>query len=295
MSHDRRPTRREFLRQAAAAGGLAAAGLCSTSVLPAACAEAERIAKIRIGSCSLGLDDAKLAGLDGVEIGVGGAADTLHVADPAVRQEYKEKMKATGLVISSFMMGLLNSYPLASDPRAPAWLEQSIDAAKDLGAGVILVAFFGKGSLLSGREVKKDDVDVVVERVKAAAPRAKAAGVVLGLENTLSARQNAEILDRIASDAVRIYYDVGNTTGMGYDVPAEIRFLKDRIAIFHFKDGPNYLGEGKVQFQPIAAAIEEIGFEGWIVLETSSPSKDRVADARRNAAYIRKLFRLQPE
>ena len=59
-------------------------------------------------------------------------------------------MKQTGLVISSFMMGLLNSNPLASDPRGPAWLEQSIDAAKDLGAGVILVAFFGKGSLLDG-------------------------------------------------------------------------------------------------------------------------------------------------
>jgi sugar phosphate isomerase/epimerase len=83
---------------------------------------------------------------------------------------------------------------------------------------------------------------------------------------------------------------VGNSTGMGYDVPAEIRFLKDRIAIFHFKDGRDYLGEGRVTFPPIAEAIREIGYQGWIVLETSSPSKDRVADARRNASYTRKLF-----
>jgi len=40
----------------------------------------------------------------------------------------------------------LNSNPLATDPRGPAWLEQSIDAAKDLGAKVILVAFSAGGA-----------------------------------------------------------------------------------------------------------------------------------------------------
>jgi sugar phosphate isomerase/epimerase len=266
-------------------------------------AAAAPTARFRIGSCMIDLDQAKRAGLEGVEISVGVAADQLRIADPAVRQEYKDKMKETGLVISSFMMGLLNSNPLVSDPRAPAWLSQSIDAAKDLGAKVILVAFFSKGDLREGGQLKKADVDAAVERIKAAAPRAKAAGVILALENTLSAEQNAEILQRIGSDAVRIYYDVGNSTSNGYDVPAEIRFLRERIAQFHFKDFKDssgegkvqsYLGEGKVPFPPIAAAIREIGYQGWIVMETSSPSKDRVADAQRNATYIRRLFGMAP-
>lgn len=272
----------------------AVAGLAAGSIYPLlarSCTAAAPAVKVHIGACTLGLEDAKKVGLDGVEVGVGGAADRLQIADPAVREQYKQKMKETGLVISSFMMGLLNSYPLATDPRGPAWLEQSIDAAKDLGAKVILVAFFGKGNLLDGqKQLKKADVDVVVQRLKAAAPRAKDAGVILGIENMLSAQQNVEILDRIGHDSVRIYYDVGNTTGAGYDVPAEIRLLKDRIAIFHFKDGPHYLGEGKVKYGPIAAAIKDIGYQGWIVLEASSPSKDRVADQRRNAEFIRKLF-----
>jgi L-ribulose-5-phosphate 3-epimerase len=280
-------TRRTLLKGAAA--GLAGGVLLPQSGLQSFAAEAPAV-KIKIGSCVIGLDQAKRAGLDGVEIGVGGADDKLQVANPAVREKYKAQMKETGLVISSFMMGLLNSYPLASDPRGPAWLEQSIDAAKDLGAKVILVAFFGKGSLLEGKKVKTADVDVVVERLKAAAPRAKDAGVILAIENTLTAKQNAEILDRVGSPAVQVYYDVGNLTGMGYDVPAEIRFLKERIAIFHFKDGRGYLGEGKVPFKPIAEAMRDIGYQGWIVLETSNPSKDGVADARRNAAFIRKLF-----
>jgi len=283
-------TRRALLKGAAV--GLAGGVLLPRSGLRCFAAKTPAV-KIKIGSCVIGLADARRAGLDGAEIGVGNAADKLQVADPAVRQKYKDQMKETGLVISSFMMGLLNSNPLASDPRGPAWLEQSIDAAKDLGAKVILVAFFGKGSLLEGKKVKTADVDVVVERLKAAAPRAKEAGVILAIENTLNAKQNAEILDRIGSPAVGIYYDVGNLTGMGYDVPAEIRFLKERIAIFHFKDGRNYLGEGKVQYKPIAEAMRAIGYQGWVVLETSNPSRDGVADARRNAAFIRKLFGLE--
>jgi L-ribulose-5-phosphate 3-epimerase len=271
--------------------------LKSTATLAAAAAmpsmlRAQAQPRLRIGSCVIGLEQARLAGLDGVEVGVGGAADQLQIADPNVRERYKEQMKKTGLVISSFMMGLFNSHPLASDPRGPAWLEQSIDAAQDLGARVILVAFFGKGSLLEGRNVKTADVDVVVERLKAAAPRAKDKGIILGIENTLSAQQNVEILQRVNNDAVQIYYDVYNTANMGYDVPAEIRFLREKIAIFHFKNGPQYLGEGKLQFDPIRDAMNDINYRGWIVLETSNPSKDGVADARKNAQFIRQLFNM---
>jgi sugar phosphate isomerase/epimerase len=269
-----------------------AGGLSGSRLLRAA-AERPAALPIRIGTCVLGLPEARRAGLAGVEVRVGNAADRLQIADPKDQQKYKEQMKETGLVICSLQMGLLNSYPLASDPRGPAWLEQSIDAAKELGARVILVAFFGKGDLQVDGKLKNADVDVVVKRIKAAAPRAKDAGVILAIENYLTARDNLKILERIDHDSVRLYYDVGNSTKMGADVPAEIRLLKDRIVQFHFKDNPHYLGEGNIQFAPIAAAIKEIGYKGWIVLETTNPSRDGVADGRRNAEFVQKLFGLR--
>jgi sugar phosphate isomerase/epimerase len=277
-------TRRTFLAGTAALTGAAAASRLVTAE------EAKAAPRIRVSSCHIGMVDAKKAGLEGIEVGAGGAAPKLSIADPAAIQKYKDQMKETGLAVSSIMMGLFNSNPLASDPNGPAWLEQTIDAAKELKAHTILVAFFGKGSLGGKGEIKKDDVDEVVKRVKAAAPRAQAAGVFLGIENTLTAQQNAEILDRIGSPAVKIYYDIFNLAGQGYDTPAEIRFLKDRISIFHFKNGGDYLESGKVKWEPVAAAIKEIGYKGWIVLETSNPSKNVVDDDRKNAEYIRKLF-----
>lgn len=244
----------------------------------------------RTGCYGNKLEIAKKAGIEGIEFGVGNAADKLAIADPEQIKKYQDETKAAGLVVCSLSMDLLNGSPMATDARGPQWLEQTIDAAGQLGAAAILVPFFGKGSLLAGKELKKADVDSVVSRMKEAAPKAKAAGVKLGLENTCSGKQNLEILDRIGSDSVGSYYDIGNSTGNGYDVPAEIRALAGRIAMFHFKDGGSYVGEGKVKLPPIAEAIKEIGYQGWIVLETSCPTKNGEVDAAKNVQIIRKAL-----
>ena len=75
---------------------------------------------------------------------------------------------------------------------------------------------------------------------------------------------------------------------------AELRALRGRICMIHFKDENCYLGEsnGKVKMEPIGEAIREIGYKGWIVLETPCPSKNAEADCRRNAEYSRKLLGL---
>ena len=169
-------------------------------------------------------------------------------------------------------------------------IERGFEAAGQLGAAGILVPFFGSGDLRKDKELKKADVDNVVSRMKDAAPKAKAAGVMLGLENTCSAKQNLDILDRIGSDAVGCYYDIGNSADNGYDVPAEIRALAGRIAMFHFKDDDTYIGEGKIKLPAVAEAIKAIEYKGWIVLETACPTKNPEADAAKNVQIIRKAL-----
>jgi L-ribulose-5-phosphate 3-epimerase len=288
-------TRRQFM--AGVAGSLAGTALLSRVAFGQG-----DTAKYRLSACdwSVGITDekvletAKAIGLQGIEFSAntGEIKDTLRIADPAFRKTYKEMMTKTGMIASSTAMGFLNDYPLATDPRGPAWLDQTIDGAKDLGAKVILVAFFGKGDLREGKNLKAKEVDAAIERIKEAAPKAQAAGVILGIENTLSAKDNLMILDSIKSDAVRVYYDVGNSTGNDYDVPAEIRDLGNRICQFHFKDGGHYLGKGEVKFKPIVEAINAINYQGWFVLETSMPSKDRDADFKKNVEFVRKTFKM---
>jgi sugar phosphate isomerase/epimerase len=239
----------------------------------------------------MGLAQAKLAGFDGVEVSAGSPADELDINKPDTRTRYKEQMQQTGLPITSIMMGLFNQCPLATDPRASAWIKQSIDAAKDLKAKNILLAFFGKGDLLSGSQLKEDEFKAAAQRIKGLAPYAKEAGVTLAIENYLNAEQNLRMLELVGDESVCIYYDVYNTgKTKKYDSPAEIRRLKGRIAQVHYKNGSQYLDEDKPHFEAVSAALKDIGYKGWITLETSSPSKNPVEDGKRNAAFVRGLF-----
>lgn len=107
-----RLTRRYFIHHSAAA--LAAAALCPPVV------RAATQAKIKVGSCSLRLEKAKAAGLDGVQVWAGGEADELDIFKTATRNTYKAQMQDTGLPVCSFMMGLLNLETAAQQPRREA-------------------------------------------------------------------------------------------------------------------------------------------------------------------------------
>jgi L-ribulose-5-phosphate 3-epimerase len=89
-------------------------------------------------------------------------------------------------------------------------------------------------------------MDKVGDTLKEIAPAAEKAGVILGLEDTNSARDNVRIMGRTKSNAVLTYYDVGNSTKGGFDVVEGIRWLGGaRICEVHLKDNPHYLGEAR--------------------------------------------------
>jgi len=288
-------SRREFLMRAS---GTAAGAAFAGRLLAAA----KGAAGLHVGVCdwSIGkggrveaLEVAARIGLEGVQISPDGAKAKLSYATKKVQQAYKAAVKSTGMQIASVGLTVTNGCPLATDKRGVAWLEQTVDAAHALGCTATLIAFFGPGDLYDPKTKKLSAkaVDSVVEKFKAAAPRAKAKGVVLGLESWLSARENLKILERVGSDAVGVYYDIANSTARGYDVPAEIRLLKSRICEFHFKDNKGLFGAGQVKVEPIAKAIEEIGYKGWLILEQAHG--DAATYFRKNAAYVRKTFGLK--
>jgi sugar phosphate isomerase/epimerase len=163
-------------------------------------------------------------------------------------------------------------------------VRDSIRLTHSVGTHVLLLPFFGKWALENRQEM-----EYTGDALRDLAPEAEKADVILGLENTISAEDNVRIMDRARSKNVLVYYDVGNSTGAGFDVVKEIRWLgKQRICQIHLKDNPNYLGQGKIQFVPIMAALREIGYNGYAVLETDSKSPATLeGDMKRNLGYIR--------
>ena len=183
--------------------------------------------------------------------------------------------------IASTCLDILHQNYLENDPLAKRWVAESIAITKKLGARVILLPFFGKGKLET-----KAEMDSVADFLKEIGPEAEKAGVVLGLEDTISAEDNVRILDRAQSKAVLVYYDVGNSQSSGFDIYQEIRWLgKDRICEFHLKDNPRLMGQGLIDFPKVIQAIVDTGFSGWAHLETVAPSGN-VRDMKKQFAYI---------
>jgi L-ribulose-5-phosphate 3-epimerase len=237
---------------------------------------------------------AKKLGFDGVQIslgheGVTTAAQHLPLADPKMQQAYLAEAKRVGIPITSVCLEILhrNYLKVKTDPLGARWVSEAIPAAKALGVKVILLPFFGNGALKTTEEM-----DYVGDLLREQAPAAEKAGIILGLEDTISAKDNVRIMERTKSPAVLTYYDVGNSTGNGFDVLSEIKWLgKDRICEVHLKDNPHYLGEGTIDFGAVVRLLAEIGFQDWAQLECSAPSGNIDADMTRNLAFIRGKIR----
>jgi sugar phosphate isomerase/epimerase len=253
--------------------------------------------KLRIGitdwNLNLGADPqavplaAKL-GFEGVQVSFGRKiVDGKMPADnPEMIAKYLALSKANKIPIDGTCADILHVNGLKSDKLAPKWVLDSIRLTDALHTKVLLLPFFGRWALKTRAEM-----DYTGDRLRELAPEAEKAGVILGLEDTISAEDNARIMDRSQASNVKVYYDVGNSTVAGFDVVKEIRWLgKDRICQFHLKDNPHYLGEGKIQFAPIMSTIRDIGFSGFANLETDVQPGNLDAGLRRNLNYIRQIM-----
>ena len=231
---------------------------------------------------------AKQLGFDGVQVSLGRKPvdNKLPLDDAAAQARFVAEARKQSIPIDGSCLDILHVNYLKNDKLGQKWVADGIRATKALNTKVMLLPFFGKGALET-----KEEMDYVGDVLKELAPEAEKLGVILGLEDTISAEDNVRIMDRAGSKAVLVYYDIGNSTNNGFDVVKEIRWLgPKRICQFHFKDNPNYLGEGKIDLPLVVHTIKTIGYEGYANLETDCPSHSVEADMKRNLSYVRRVM-----
>ena len=253
----------------------------------------------RLGACDWSIrsagrlaafDTAAAIGLDGVQFSFGLPGQyEVDLRTAEAREACARRVKETGVRVASLALGVLNKEPLATSDRAEACVADCIEALTHMPERNVLLAFFGKGSLLDKPEARA----AVIERLKRLARKAEQAGVTLSLETQLDADGHLEIIEGVGSPAVKVYYDVANMTYQGYDVPGEIRRLGGRglISEIHMKERGCLLGHGEVDFRAVRAAMEDAGYRGWLILEGALPKGAPVAGAyAENARFLRRLF-----
>ncbi len=236
---------------------------------------------------------AKDAGFDGVELALN---ETGEVSLESTKEEIlaiKEYGESLGLEFYSLASGLYWTYNYTSEnesnrEKAKEITKKQLEVASYLGCDTILVV---PGAV----EVTFDPGEVVdyataYERALSAlrelAPYAEKLKVSIGIENVwnrflLSPVEMADFIDKVGSDYVGSYFDVGNVLHIGY--PEHwIKALAGRIKKVHFKDFRRLAGNGNlsgfvdllagdVNWPCVMEAFKNIGYDNWVTAEMLPP------------------------
>ncbi len=231
---------------------------------------------------------AKDAGFEGVEVAIAEDGEINLKSTEKELLKIKEDAANAGIMLYSVASGLYWDNWLTSDDKAERERTKEIikihlSAAATLGADTILVV---PGSVNAGfvSETKIVDYNDAYERSLEALTElreeAEKYGVSIGIENVwnkflTSPMEMRAFIDKIDSDFVGSYFDVGNVLFNGY--PEHwIKILAEKIKKVHFKDyriaagglhGFVDLLAGDVNYPAVMEALKSVGYDGWVSAE----------------------------
>jgi sugar phosphate isomerase/epimerase len=299
-------TRRDFVKQTAVASAAVPALAQAQAPTPVQTKETVNPRPVRVGMTDWNLGQrgdiskitlAREIGLDGIQVSVQYPTDgkTPTVRDPKTQAAFKRAALENGIQICSLAIGSpgRSRLPLHTNPAAGILLVEAVEVAHNLGTNNILLPILGNSHIDMTNQAQ---VDTFIAMMKEVARYAERYDVVVGLEDWISAEDNIKLLDAIGSDYVAVYYDAHNIVSRVKDIYAEPKMLGKRINQIHVKNADNLMSTpgGKMDWPRMSKEFYDIGYSGWYVLETGSPTKDIVADTRANIEYVKKTFRMPP-
>ena len=231
---------------------------------------------------------AKDAGFEGVEVALDEVGELSLTTTDEELAAIKASAEECGIELYSVASGLYWKYWLTADceeerEKAKSIVRRHLYVAKALGCDTILVV---PGSVNVDFEDPSKVVDykTAYERSLAALQElkvdAEAMGVSIGVENVwnkflTSPMEMNDFLDKVGSDFVGSYFDVGNVLFNGF--PEHwIRILGNKIKKVHFKDYRKVAGglhgfvdllAGDINYPAVMKAFEEVGYDGWVTAE----------------------------
>jgi sugar phosphate isomerase/epimerase len=240
---------------------------------------------------------AKELGADGVEVDMGslGTNETFVSAittNAVLRQQFLDKARELNLAIPSLAMSGFYAQSFVERETVPRMVQDCIDTMKAMQVRIAFLPLGVRGDLVKHPELRAK----VVARLKAIAPKAEQAGVIIGLETSLPAAEEIKLLDEVGSLAIKSYFNFANAASAGRDICAELRALgKDRLCQIHCtdEDGVWLEHDPKIDMPKVRQTLDDLGWSGWLVVERSRDAKDARNVKRNftaNVAYLKSIF-----
>jgi sugar phosphate isomerase/epimerase len=244
-------------------------------------------------------------GYDGIELAPFTLARTVTEISPVRRQQIRDTASRLGIEICGLHWLLakteglhLNHPDSAVRERTDKYLCDLVDCCADLGGKILVLGSPQQRNALSG-VTPEQAWEWTTATVTNAVRRAEERAIVLCLEPLAAAETNfinsaaqaIHFAQQFNSPAMQIVLDVKAMCAEPGSIPEIIRQSWPHFAHFHANDsnlkGPGF---GKVDFRPIAAALKEVGYTGYISVEVFQFEEGPEEIATRSLEYLRKAF-----
>jgi len=181
---------------------------------------------------------------------------------------------------------------VSPDPKVRAaavdFLRKIIDAAKIVGIEPLAGPMYSPVGELPGRPRTSDEWKRSVETLRPVAEHARAVGVALAVEplNRFETyflnctADTARFVDEVNVAGCGILYDTFHANIEEKDIPTAIRAGGKRINHVHISENDRSTpGEGHVHWKETFAALKQIGYDGWMVIEAFGQALPELAGA----------------
>jgi len=239
---------------------------------------------------------AREIGADGLELDMGslGKRDSFDnkLREPHFQELFKEKAKEFDIEISSIAMSGFYAQSLVGRDNYLDLIKDCLETMKVMGVKVAFLPLGIEGDLLKKPEIKPE----LVRRLKTIGDMAAKDGLTIGIETSLDAKGDVELLNEIGSPGIKIYFKFQNPLESDRDIYEELRILgKERICQIHCTDtdGVTLPHNERLNMFRIKEVLDEMGWSGWLVVERSRDAGD-VRNVKgnysTNVAYLKQVF-----
>jgi len=244
-------------------------------------------------------------GYDGIEVAPFTLAESVNDLLPERRAELRRQAEQVGLEVVGLHWLLvspkglyINTADEAVRARTAQYLADLVDFCTDLGGKIMVLGSPKQRNVIEGLTLERA-WELTKDTLRAALERAAARGVsicpeALSPQETNFLNTAADVrrfVEEFGHPNLKLMLDVKAMSSEGRPIADIIRDNGDLLAHVHANDanmrGPGF---GDTDFGPIAGALRDVGYDGWVSVEVFDFKPDPQTIASQSLAYLKEKF-----